>query len=525
MNLLTPFHEHALTSPESLALSVSGLELSYQQLSEKISRIAGWIKANAGSSNPRVGIFSSRSITAYTGVLAASYAGAAYVPINIKAPLNYLNETLRTARLDILIVDRTGTEILERLLPDGLPDLILSPCDLPLANSHIKISGPNLLYSLAPLSQPAACNLHDEAYLMFTSGTTGKPKGIVITIENILHLLTTLQRRYQFIPKDRFSQAFELTFDLSVFDIFMALRAGSSLHVIPETHMSTPAHFIQQHQLTVWFSVPSLIGMLKHVKLLRSDIFPSLRLSLFCGEALPEESARDWQEAAPNSRVENLYGPTEATVACLQQDCSCPNAVTPDRGTIAIGRPFDGLTTGIVDHEGHFLPPGEHGELAVCGPQVATGYLDNEELTRQRFPYLIHPELGSSRWYLTGDQAYMDDDGTYHFLGRIDNQVQLRGQRVELDAVEYHLRTVSGCSNAVIIFLDPQEIWAHEIIGVISSSSLNSREIRTQLSKLMPAYMIPKRIIIWEELPRNANGKIDRVAIKSKLSVCQGSSL
>lgn len=511
MNLVAPFHEHAIKHQEQLALSVAGEDYSYYQLAEQTRRVASWISVTTGQANPRIGILAARSLTAYVGILASSYTGAAYVPLNFKVPHDYLSEILRAAQIDALIIDRTGIDILESAPLDALPSSILSPFDMPATDSPF--AGPDALDNLPLLSEPTPVDIHDHAYLMFTSGTTGKPKGISITVGNIDHLLSTLQNRYRFTSDDRLSQAFELTFDLSVFDIFMALRSGASLHVVPDQQMPMPARFIQQQQLTSWFSVPSMIGMLKQMKLLRPGAFASLRLSLFCGEALPEESARTWQKAAPNSCVENLYGPTEATVACLLQDCADPHAITPNRGIVAIGQPFGGLHAAIVDEQGRFLPTGEHGELAIHGPQVAPGYLDNPQLSAQRFPTLKHPEIGLSRWYLTGDLACMDEEERYHFFGRVDNQVQLRGYRVELDEIEHHLRAVSGCDNAVVIFLDHHDIWAQEIIGVVLPGTLDSGELRKQLGKRLPPYMVPKKIVICEELPRNASGKLDRNAL------------
>lgn len=517
MNLVAPFQEHAVKHPNHLALSVSGEDYTYRQLADQARRVAGWITATTGQNNPRIGILAARSLTAYVGILASSYAGAAYVPLNFKAPHDYLSDILRAAKIDALIVDRAGIDILEKESLDALPAAILSPFDTPGRGSSF--TGPEDLDKSPLLNKPTAVEPHNHAYLMFTSGTTGKPKGITITVENIHHLLTTLQSRYQYTPEDRISQAFELTFDLSVFDIFIALRAGASLHVVPEHEMPMPAHFIRKQQLTSWFSVPSMIGMLKQMRLLQKSAFPSLRLSLFCGEALPEESARTWQEAAPNSRLENLYGPTEATVACLLQEFSDPHAITPNRGIVAIGRPFDGLHAAIVDEKGRFLPSGEHGELAIHGPQVAPGYLENPHLSAQRFPTLNHPEIGPSRWYLTGDLASMDKEQRYHFLGRVDNQVQLRGYRVELDEIEHHLRAVSGCDNAVAIFLDHSELWAQEIVGVVLPGPLDGGTLRKQMALRLPPYMVPKKIVFIPTFPRNTSGKIDRNAIKKQLSI------
>ncbi len=518
MNLTTSFNDHAIKNPEHLALMVADENYTYGQLANQVRRVAGWITATSCRTNPRIGILADRSLTAYVGILASSYAGAAFVPLNVKAPQAYLSIILRAAKVDLLVVDQTGIDILKRGLIDALPTAILSPFDVPTDNLSHTISSPDTLSKVTPLPEPLSVNLHKQAYIIFTSGTTGEPKGVTITVGNIKHLLSTMQKRYHFTSKDRLSQSFELTFDVSVFDIFMALRSGASLHVVPNHQMSMPAHFIRQQQLTSWFSVPSTIGMLKQMKLLHPGAFPSLRLSLFSGEALPEESARTWQQAAPKSRVENLYGPTEATVDCLFQDCADPNAITPGRGIVAIGRPLDGLRAAIIDSEGNFLPPGARGELAIYGPQVVPGYLDNQQLSALRFPTLTHPEIGPSRWYLTGDLAYMDKEERFHFLGRIDNQVKLRGHRIELDEIEHHLREVSGCDNAVVIFFDHHDVLAQEIIGVVVPGPFDGGQLRKELGKHLPPYMVPKKIVICDELPRNTSGKIDRNALRDQLT-------
>ncbi|PLX93580.1 MAG: D-alanine--poly(phosphoribitol) ligase [Desulfuromonas sp.] len=519
MNLLHPFYEHALQHPDDLALWIDEEEISYGELCTQICAVARWIvQSRQGETVPKVGILAGRSLTAYVGILAATYAGATYVPLNFKAPPHYLSDLLKKAQIDILIVDNTGLDLIASADMSHLPERILSPYDQPKGESLPEIATGAAFKASSEWVPPHTVAPEDYAYLLFTSGSTGTPKGINVSVANASHLLTTLQQRYQFDVNDRLSQAFELTFDLSVFDIFMALRCGASLHVVPDALMPMPARFIQKQELTSWFSVPSMIGMLKQMKLLRPHAFPSLRLSLFCGEALPEESVTAWKVAAPNSRIENLYGPTEATVACLLQECTTPDCVTPDRGIIAIGQPFPGLKAGIVDRELNFLPQGERGELAIHGPQVAPGYLNNPQLSAQRFPILNHPEIGKSRWYLTGDLAYKDHHERYHFLGRVDNQVQLRGYRVELDEIEAHLRSVSGCDNAVVVFIHNADVWAQEIIGVLPDNTIDKGEVRRRLSNRLPPYMIPKKIVICEELPRNASGKIDRKALAGRLS-------
>jgi non-ribosomal peptide synthetase component F len=189
------------------------------------------------------------------------------------------------------------------------------------------------------------------AYLMFTSGTTGTPKGVMVTAANLHHFAMVMQQRYQIGPGDRLSRASEITFDLSVFDIFVGLGNGAAVCVVPQAQRLAPARFIRERRLTVWFSVPSVATALQQLKMLKPGSLSQLRWSLFCGELLPVAVAAAWQAAAPNSVVENLYGPTEATVSCLLQrvpaDITAAGAVTANRGIVAIGRPNPGMRAAV----------------------------------------------------------------------------------------------------------------------------------------------------------------------------------
>jgi D-alanine--poly(phosphoribitol) ligase subunit 1 len=500
-NLATSFALQAATHPPAPALFVDGNSYSYGELAEKTAHIAGWLSHHINESNPRVGILASRTLTAYTGVLGAAWAGATYVPLNPAFPTPRLRKILKQAGLQALIVDQNGLRHLKELAPD-LPQekLLLLPADAP---------SPEEVY---PCPLPVKVHRDALAYLMFTSGTTGEPKGINITVGNVQQMLTTLQSRYRIVADDRLSQFFELSFDPSVFDIFMALSAGASLHVVPEAQLTAPAHFIRKHQLSIWSSVPSLIGMLEQMKLLKPGLFPTLRLSLFCGEALSTTSAESWQQTSPNSQVENLYGNTETTVHCMMQNCADTDISTHNRGIVAIGEPLPGLHAAIVDQKQQFLPSGVEGELAISGPQVSPGYLHQPELTAARFPTLDHPTLGPSRWYLTGDLSRQDESGRFHFLGRIDNQVQLRGHRIELDEIEHHLRKASGCENAIALFIEATDASEQQIIGIISCPEAEPGQLRDKMRAFVPGYMVPKKIIYIKSLPRNSSGKIDRRA-------------
>ena len=321
-----------------------------------------------------------------------------------------------------------------------------------------------------------------------------------------------VQDRCGFRPTDRVSQVAELTFDNSVLDLFVTWAAGAGLYVVPVAQLMAPAKFIRDRELTIWFSVPSTACIMERLRMLKPGAFPSLRCSIFAGEALPIAAALAWQIAAPNSVVENFYGPTEVTVDCIAQRLENPPNVTRNRGSLAIGKPFPGIRAGIVDANLTFLPPEEEGELVVSGRQVARGYLQDPELTAARFP-----TLEGCRWYRTGDLAYQDSSGTFHHLGRIDNQVKVLGNRVELEEVEAHLREIVGTDLVAAVAWPLVDGRAIGIVAFHCAPGVTRDQVREGMKNRVPAYMVPARIDILDVMPMSSNGKIDRKALTRML--------
>lgn len=507
-NLAAPVFRVAQTDPAAAALVVDGREYTYAELATAAARIAHRLRALAEDNAPlRVGILAARSFETYAGILGAAWAGGTYVPLNPKHPPARLAAILRRAGLAALIADRHGAAHL-----DDAELRAAAPANVLAGDALATVLGRDAL-ALPPVDIPP----DHAAYIMFTSGTTGVPKGVVITAGGVAHFLAHMRTLYGIGSADRVGQWCETSFDVSVFEMFAAWDGGASLHVVPESKLMAPAGFIRQQGLTVWTSVPSVIAMLARMKMLAPGMFPSLRISFFIGEALPVASAQAWQAAAPHSVVDNHYGPTEATVACTLQRLGDPALETPGRGTMAIGQPYPGLAAAVVDASGGFVPDGEVGELALSGPQLATGYLDDPEQTARRFPILHHPHRGLSRWYLSGDLAVRDARGILHCLGRVDNQVKIVGHRVELEDVEAHLRAASGTDAVATITWPIVSGSAAGIVAFVCGAALAPPEIRERLRQRVPPYMVPQRIVAVEALPRLPNGKVDRHALRALL--------
>ncbi|HEX3662797.1 MAG TPA: amino acid adenylation domain-containing protein [Acidobacteriaceae bacterium] len=508
-NLALPFCEHAARDAEATALVVDERRWSYGELAGMARRIAGWLQRQPTKC---VGILASRSVEAYAGVLGTLWAGAAYVPVHPSTPEERLIRILEAAQVDAIIADAGGLKMLTERVLRHAPRLIL--CGR--RTSERVVGGPDpesfdQLTEEGP-AEPAIVPDDGLAYILFTSGTTGTPKGVTIEAGCVAQLRKVVQERCGFQRTDRVSQMAELTFDNSVLDLFVTWAAGGSVYVVPSAQLMAPAKFIRNHELTIWFSVPSTAVLMEQMKMLKAGVFPSLRISMFAGEALPITTARAWQMASPNSIVENFYGPTEVTVDCIGQRLEEPPNVTRNRGTLAIGKPFPGIEAGIVDPDLKFLPPEEEGELVVSGRQVARGYLGDTVLTAARFP-----TIEGRRWYRTGDLAYQDGSGAFHHLGRVDNQVKVLGNRVELEEVEAHLREVLATDLVAAVAWPVSDGRATGIVAFHCAPGVGRDAVREGMKKRVPSYMVPGRVEELESLPMSTSGKVDRKALVRRL--------
>jgi amino acid adenylation domain-containing protein len=506
-----PVFEQSRRTPERLALAADGVELTYADLVERAGRLAAALCDRGMGLGSRVGILGSRTLVAVEAVLAIAWAGATYVPLGVKWPEERLKAVLAAVGLDALIADDRGVEL---LTPSVLELVKLAL--VPEANA----SGRTAL-SLASLrdhgraAEPAPMPADALAYVIFTSGTTGVPKGVMVPTGSVAAYLAALGVRKAMTPEDRASQFTELSFDPSLGEIFVPWYAGASLHVVPALSLVSPARFIRDRQLTVWGSAPSAIAWMRDTRSLQPGSLSGLRYSSFGGEPLPLASVRAWQAAAPNSVIDNLYGPTEATVDCVGQRVE-PGAapiVTPRRGVLAIGTPHPGTELAVLGPDRRAVAPGEIGELAIAGRQLASGYLDAPELTAARFPV-----IDGERWCLTGDLAMQDGDGVFHHLGRLDNQIKIHGHRVELEDIESHVRAVAGADQVAAVAWPVEDGVAQAIVCFVAQSALPASRIREALRSRLPPHMVPAAVHELSSLPLNANGKLDRDALIARLA-------
>jgi D-alanine--poly(phosphoribitol) ligase subunit 1 len=514
------FYTSSLRFPDNIALTVGERELTYSQLREIVQPVADWLRRNSQVATPRVGILASRSLSTYAGILGAGWAGGTYIPISTKLPEDRIIQLLDLIRAEALIVDSESLRLLSHRALSHCPGLILAPELAASAEmqsdvgTKIVVQGRDVLSSFDAHDIPVPVGPENLAYIEFTSGTTGTPKGVMISAGAVSHFVGVMQERYSFEPTDRMAGLAEITFDISVFDMFATWNCGAGLLVAPATQLIAPAGFIQRQSATVVFTVPSIASSMKRMKMLVPGSMPTLRYSLFSGEPLPAISATLWKQAAPHSVVDDLYGPTEATVVCTGQTFIGPENATPNRGVVAIGRPFPGMEVAVVDSALQVLPDREPGELLLAGPQLSSGYFGAEDLTRASFPM-----LRGKRWYRTGDLGYCDSSGIFHHLGRIDNQVKVRGLRVELEEVEGHLREIYLTESVAAVAWPTNHGSADGIVAfVCGQSGTDDPDIRARIKDRLPPYMIPSAVHRVDSLPLNANGKVNRKELVSLLN-------
>lgn len=521
-HLAAGFVSSAQAFPDRPALAVDARSWSYEELLHASAAIMSALKEHTrGGGPPWTAVFAHRSLVAYAGVLGALLRGHGYVPLNRKFPVLRTKAMFERSGCRAIVVDNASLPQLDELL-EGAPQetLVVAPELDDVRDLRSRLAGHLVLgrseMQDAPTPALARPGPDAVAYLLFTSGSTGQPKGVMVAHRNVAPLVRAMADRYGVDAHDRCSQTFDLTFDLSVFDLFVAWERGACVHCLPDKTLLKPGGYIREHELTVWFSVPSTAMFLQRFGMLKAGSYPSLRWSLFCGEALPVGVAEAWAAAAPNSIVENLYGPTEATIACTVYRWEGERSRAESRlGAVSIGRPTPGMSALVADEELRDVGEEREGELLVAGPQVTLGYLDDPERTRSAF--VVPPEKTEIH-YRTGDRVVQASNGMLHYLGRLDHQVQVHGHRVELGEVESAIRDATGTVAVVALGWPVLDSGVGGIVAFVAGEeSLDIAALREALAARLPDYMLPREVHVLPELPLNANGKFDRRALRARL--------
>jgi len=379
---------------------------------------------------------------------------------------------------------------------------------------RVALIGPMAAETVGPDHAPSTpVDVSPLAYIMFTSGTTGHPKGVAVHRSNLAAYLSSIAGVVPLSVGTRCSQMFDLSFDLSVHDMFHTWASGGVLYVPNAKEVLDPIGFAKRHRLECWFSVPSMVARAARAGQLASGALSDLQFSLFCGEPLPVSLAEQWVQVAPNSQILNLYGPTEATIAITAHHFVPGASTYSGLSTVPIGEPLDGSELQIVNTD---ELPSETGELLLGGPQISAGYMNDPLLQADRFIARCFAGAASTRWYRTGDAVRATASGALAFEGRLDDQVKINGYRVELQDVDEALRRAAGTREVATI------AWTRRgstiLIGFVCGSTRSTSEILVECRRTLPTYMRPRRILTVDQMPTSVSGKLDRKALAAMLS-------
>ncbi len=496
--LLTDLVEMAAGSrPDAEALTDGADRYSWAEYRDRSAVLAGALVARGVEPGDRVGVLMPKSIRSFVAVHAIQRAGAIVVPLDWFAPDANVHGVLGEAGVGTLVTTASGRRL------DGLAPLGLALVD------------PSADLDDAPID-PHPADPDDPAYIIFTSGSTGRPKGIVHTHASALAYARRAVDTYELGVDDRLANIAPLHFDQSTFELYAAPLAGAAVVVVPDGVVRFPASLaalLDAERATVLYTVPYVIEQLVERGDLPAGGLASLRWVKYGGEAFAPSRLRAAMAALPDARFSNVYGPAEVN------QCTVHHVDTPpaDDGSVPIGLPWDGVEMLIVDGE-HVVDDDRPGELWVAGPTTMRGYWERPDLTDRS---LTTRNDGTGPWYRTGDLVRRSDDGLI-FLGRADNQVKVRGNRVELEAIDAVLRDHASVSGGAA-FVD--RTGAEPRLVAVVSPELDDSEKKSLIAHLrsqLPPYAVPTDLFVVGSLPRTPTGKIDRPATASAIADLSG---
>ena len=484
-DILRTIDDWARRTPDRVAHRSGSRRLTYAELCQRSDTLAAHLVRTLPDDGSPVAVCGHKEPETLIAFLAAVKAGHPYVPIDSVLPQQRVARTVAAAGCRLTLTPETIATLVNRAAP--APDYRLGPAD--------------------------------PYYIMFTSGSTGEPKGVVITLGCLISFLEWMVAQHSFEEGETFLNQVSYAFDVSVMDTYTALLTGGTVFSITKDDVNNPKQLYQSLRasgVTTWVSTPSFAGMCLAERSFAAGMLPRVRRFLFCGEVLPREVAAELLDRFPNAEVWNTYGPTETTVATTSMRID--REILARYSRLPIGHPMPGTRVVVVDEGGRTLEPGKRGEIVIAGPNVSPGYLGRPDLTARAFS-----ELDGMRAYHTGDWGYYQD-GLLFCDGRMDNQIKLHGYRVELGDVEANLRGVAGIRDVVVLPIlrndRPESLAAFVILSerLPGSDFEVSRTLRTRLAERLPAYMLPRQFFFLETFPMTANGKTDR----RKLAALQG---
>lgn len=509
--------QSAERNPDQQAIRISGQSLTYAELERRSNSLARTLVEDGLQRGERVGIFMNKGLESAIAIYGIMKAGGAYVPLDPFAPPARIGFVIQDCHIRHLVTKEAKRQQVEQIFEEKTCVETLIGLDTP-DNLEAKHISWDEVFNVPSYSLNNNLTEQDLAYILYTSGSTGVPKGIMHTHRSGLSFAEWAAHTYSVQSEDRVSNHAPLHFDLSTFDFFSSAIVGATTVIIPEALTKFPANLsklMEEERISVWYSVPfALIQLMEHGGIENRDL-SAMRWILFAGEVFPTKHLRQLMSLLPNIRFSNLYGPTETNVCTYYHVQPIPSDTDE---TIPIGRPCANVEDLVVDLDDRAVAPGEVGELLIRGGVVMKGYWGQPDKTANGFFRRPVFDQFEDIFYRTGDLVQLDKDGNYRYLGRKDRQIKTRGYRVELDEIEVALLTHSGVQEAAAY-----PVPDHQGSNLIEASvilkqkdGLTDSVLVEHLARRLPPYAIPVRIDILSDFPRTSTGKIDRRELQSR---------
>ena len=496
-NLKTFFEEIAKEYASNVALRFSNVCFTYAELNDKANTLAAYLLTQGLKQGDLVAIASTKCFEDYALMIACLKLGVAYTNIDIDNPSSR-NKDIFTFCQPKIIFGKNNLPTIQ----ETCSEMNLNYC-LYTSISEINTSNPNSDFDGDTV-----------AYVMFTSGSTGIPKGAAITQQNLIHFIHWATSRHEIQSRDNFANISPMYFDNSVFDFYTALFSGASLTPISKALLNKPldlVDYITEKKCTIWFSVPSMLIYLTTMRVLSKDKLNSIRLFTFGGEGYPKtELKKLYVLYSDHAKFVNVYGPTECTCICSSYDIS--EADLEDLSELpSLGIINPNFAYVILDDG---MKPNKEGELYLLGPNVGLGYYNDEKRTKDAFSFFSDDKHYKKRAYKTGDLV-KEQDGLLYFKGRADNQIKHMGYRIELEEIEIALNSLSSVKQSAVLYIRNNTAFGkiHACL-ILEDSDVDLSLIKEELSFKLPSYMMPNVYQILDSFPKNANGKIDKNALK-----------